>query len=97
MCKVIDFKAKCNDDEIETGKVAWAGLNSAEKSRLGVELLAALFQKANLDGLNLRNLAAALDVTYGYIHQLKTGIRATPQVSEEFIISCARYLKKPCS
>jgi len=95
MCKVIDFKAKCNEDEFETCKVAWAGLKPAEMSRPGVELLAAIYRKANEDGLNLRNLAVALDVTYGYVHQLKTGNRAIPHVSDEFITSCARYLKKP--
>jgi len=75
-------------------RVAWTGMTEVEAERPGAELLAALFQKANEDGLNLRELAASVDVTYGYIHQLKTGLRATPQVSDEFLTSCARYLRK---
>jgi len=98
MCKIINFSnAKPSDDEIVTGNVAWAGLKPSEMAQPGIELLAALYQKANEDGLNLKKLAAALDVTYGYIHQLKTGIRAIPQISDEFVTSCARYLKKPRS
>jgi len=97
MCKVISINnAKHNDEDvIETERVGWTGIKPSEMSHPGIELFAALNQKANEDGLNLRNLAIALDVTYGYIHQLKTGVRAIPQVSDEFIENCARYLKKP--
>jgi len=34
-------------------------------------------------------------VTYGYIYQLKTGLRNVAQVSDEFIASSARYFNKP--
>lgn len=78
-------------------RVAWTGLSPEEVGRPGAEMLAALYQKANEDGLNLRELAVALDVTYGYIHQLKTGLRAIPQISDEFATNVARYLKKPKS
>lgn len=78
-----------------TEKVTWTGMTEEEAKQPGAALLAMLYQRANEDGLTLRELAAALDVTYGYIHQLKTGIRDVPQVSNEFVTNCARYLKKP--
>ena len=95
MCKIFSIKNAKYSCETESRTVTSAGLQQDEMNQVGIELLAAAYQKANEDGLNLRSLAAALGVTYGYIHQLKTGIRAIPQVSDEFITSCARYLKKP--
>lgn len=43
----------------------------------------------------LNDLAAELGVTYGYISQLRTGIRRTEHISQEFATACARYLGVP--
>lgn len=43
----------------------------------------------------LNDLAADLGVTYGYISQLRTGLRRTEHIGHEFATSCARYLGVP--
>jgi len=40
-------------------------------------------------------MAACLGVTYGYVNQLRNGIRLTRQISDEFAVSCGRYLGVP--
>ncbi len=43
----------------------------------------------------LNDLATELGVTYGYISQLRTGLRRTEHISHEFATSCGRYLGVP--
>ncbi|MFW5453928.1 helix-turn-helix domain-containing protein [Thioalkalivibrio sulfidiphilus] len=45
--------------------------------------------------MSIRDLAAELGVTYGYLVQLKNGIRSTQAISREFSASCARFLRVP--
>ena len=40
-------------------------------------------------------MAACLGVTYGYISQLRKGLRQTRQISDDFAVSCAHYLGVP--
>jgi hypothetical protein len=40
-------------------------------------------------------MAAELGVTYGYIHQLRTGIRRTSSVSHDFASACGACLGVP--
>lgn len=97
--KVVDMVAALKGKEKPRAPVerrtGWTGLSPEEAQRPGAELLAALYQKANEDGLNLREMALALGVTYGYIHQLKGGVRGINQVGDDFIDRCAQYLRKP--
>lgn len=41
----------------------------------------------------LQDLAGRLDVTYGYLSQLRSGKRDVKSISEKFARRCARYLK----
>ena len=102
MSKVVDFSAKKaeftehEDARLKLGRrIGWTGMTAEEAARPGAELLAALFQRANEDGLQLKELAVAVGVTYGYLHQLKTGLRETRHASDEFLCACAMYLNKP--
>jgi hypothetical protein len=99
MCKIVNFgeaaKVIADNRESQGRGLSWAGLSQEDVKRQGAELLAMLYQRANEDGLQLKELAAVLGVTYGYIHQLKTGLREVAQVSDEFVASCAKYLNKP--
>lgn len=92
MTRMTSERRRVNQVERRTG---WAGLSEEEANRPGAELLAMLYQRANEDGLQLKELAAVLNVTYGYLHQLKTGLREVSAVSDEFVASCAAYLNKP--
>jgi transcriptional regulator with XRE-family HTH domain len=58
-------------------------------------LLSALTRIAKNRGHTLAELASALDVTYGYLVQLKSGARKTQNISSEFALKCASYLGVP--
>jgi transcriptional regulator with XRE-family HTH domain len=58
-------------------------------------LVAALTLAAKERGDTLADLAAALEVTYGYFSQLKSGSRKTENISDEVISRCAKYLSVP--
>lgn len=40
-------------------------------------------------------MAREVGVTYGYINQLRTGVRQTQHISNDFAAACARYLGVP--
>lgn len=61
----------------------------------GGPLLGWLMDEAQLRGQLLNEMASALGVTYGYINQLRNGIRKVSNISNEFARSCANYLGVP--
>ena len=61
----------------------------------GGPLLGWLMDEAQLRGQLLNEMASALGVTYGYINQLRNGIRKVSHISNEFARSCANYLGVP--
>jgi len=58
-------------------------------------LLAWLMQEAQRQGLDPRQLARELGVTYGYVAQLRLGIRKTEHISDDFSRMCALFLGVP--
>lgn len=77
-------------------KEKWDGsLDEAEIAKPGGLLLAALIQCATSRGQQMNELARELGVTYGYINQLRTGIRKVAQISDDFALACAYYLGVP--
>lgn len=61
----------------------------------GGALMGWMFDEARLRGMTLNEMAAALGVTYGYINQLRNGIRKTEDIAHDFCVACARYLGVP--
>lgn len=61
----------------------------------GGALMGWMFDEARLRGMSLNEMAAALGVTYGYINQLRNGIRKTKDIAHDFCVACARYLGVP--
>lgn len=61
----------------------------------GGPLIGWLLDEARRRGLELQQMAAELGVTYGYIHQLRTGIRRTDSVSKAFASAAAAFLGVP--
>jgi len=61
----------------------------------GGALMGWMFDEARLRGMSLNEMAAALGVTYGYINQLRNGIRKTEDITHDFCVACARYLGVP--
>lgn len=57
--------------------------------------MAALTETATRRGHNLTDLAKALNVTYGYLVQLRSGSRSPVNISDDFAARCARYLALP--
>jgi hypothetical protein len=77
-------------------RVGWnSGLAHTEINVRGSTLLAWLFSEANNKGLQLKEMAAKIGVTYGYVHQLRTGLKPVPGLSEEVIDNCATFLCVP--
>lgn len=61
----------------------------------GNSLIACLYQECRHRGSDLKEMAKELDVTYGYLNQLRTGIRSAERISRKMAESCARYLSIP--
>lgn len=64
-------------------------------SHQGGPLIGWLFDEARRRGLELQEMAAELGVTYGYVSQLRTGIRRTSQISHDFASACGEFLGVP--
>lgn len=80
----------------EYNRTPWSGnLDNEELARPGGLLLAALIHCANERRQQLNEMSDELGVTYGYVNQLRNGIRKVHQVSDEFALACARYLGVP--
>lgn len=58
-------------------------------------LLSWLFDECHRRGQTRQQLAAALDVTYGYVHQLQVGLRQMRNLSDNVVRACANYLGVP--
>lgn len=77
-----------------TSETSWDRVERFYKEPGGA-LIGWLFDEARLRGMALNELAAKLGVTYGYISQMRNGIRKTEEVSHGFCEACARYLGVP--
>src|SRR5690606_34275580 len=60
-------------------------------------LLRVLLKEAIRRKHQLNEMALSLGVTYGYISQLRTGIRQCEHISHEFAVACSRYLGVPAA
>ncbi len=58
----------------------------------GGPLLGWLFDEAQKRQHRCEDMARELGVTYGYIHQLRSGHRQVNHISDSFARSCSRYL-----
>lgn len=77
-------------------RVGWSGgLASEEKALRGATLLQWLIEAANEQGLQLNEVAERLGCTYGYLHQLRKGLKPVPGISERVIDACAEFLGIP--
>lgn len=77
-------------------RVPWnGGLSEDEITRPGGALMAALLYRANQMGHQLQEMARELNVTYGYIAQLRGGHRLPENISDDFVNAAALYLGVP--
>ena len=103
MNKILEIKSRPGTDTTtpvevsrDYNRIAWSGnLDEDEITRPGGLLLAALIRCANERRMQLNDMARELGVTYGYVNQLRSGIRNVNQVSDDFALACARYLNLP--
>ncbi len=61
----------------------------------GGPLLGWLFDECRARAMTMKALAAELGVTYGYVNQLRCGVREVHQVSGQFARRAARFLGVP--
>ncbi|MNR71721.1 hypothetical protein D3C71_23990 [compost metagenome] len=79
-----------------TTETRWSGeFNRSELARDGAYLISALHRRADELGQTLNEMCRHLGVTYGYINQMRNGLRSTKAISEDFSYNCARYLGVP--
>lgn len=52
----------------------------------------ALYDECLRRGSDLKAMAAELGVTYGYVNQLRSGVRSAKNLSQRMTEACARYL-----
>lgn len=85
-------KSKAND---HTKGEAVAERVSRLYSYPGGPLVGWLFDEARRRGQDYKDMAYELGVTYGYINQLRSGLRSPAHISQEMADGCARYLGVP--
>lgn len=90
-----DASQTASPDAVRPTRKQWLTLSEEEQRIPGARLLSWLFQRANEQSLGITGLAVALGVTYGYIHQLRSGTRQLMHVSDDFAAACARFLCVP--
>jgi transcriptional regulator with XRE-family HTH domain len=98
MAKVVGIQKAVDASQSSAAykKTSWmGGLDKNELSRPGGILIAMLLARANELGHQLQEMATHLNVTYGYISQLRNGLRKTIHISDEFATACALYLNVP--
>ena len=61
----------------------------------GIPLMAWLFDESGRRGMEVSDLARELNVTTGYLNQLRNGVRKTEDLSHVMCESCARFLSVP--
>jgi transcriptional regulator with XRE-family HTH domain len=61
----------------------------------GGPLIAWLLDEAKQQGISFKEMSDLLGVTYGYINQLRTGIRQTETIGQGFAEECAKFLGVP--
>ena len=61
----------------------------------GGPLVGWLLDEARQRRIRLTEMAEQLGVTYGYINQLRTGVRGTECIGQQFAEACARFLGVP--
>ena len=94
-CRMAGANSADTKVEVDSGP-AWSGeLSEIELKKAGGPLLAALVQCANSRGIQILDLGTRLGVTYGYINQLRNGLRSVGQIGDEFAQSCANFLQVP--
>lgn len=78
----------------ETGETAEERVSRLYASP-GGPLIGWLYDECRRRRQEFRQMADELGVTYGYINQLRSGLRHVRQISDDFAVSCARYLGVP--
>jgi len=84
-------------DTAPDGRPPYDGsLSTEEVLKPGGNLLGMLAARANQLGMKLADMCKyELDVTYGYFHQMRSGMRHTKNISDEFATRCALFLGVP--
>ena len=83
---------------LDTSAAALTGKTPSTEPAMAVpRLVRWLDEQARRNGHKRADTARALGVTYGYLTQLRSGVRATSQISIDFARACAAYLNLPAA
>ena len=86
---------KIRDKKLSTIRTHWQSMSADERNLPGALLMVWLLDEANNRNMLLKDMAKELNVKYGYINQLRCGIRGIDQISDTFAGDCARFLRRP--
>lgn len=105
MKKIDELKTTKNDAKKSEGAgevLSQIELRKQERERLqglysaeGGPLIGWLFDEARRREHDFKTMSRELGVTYGYINQLRTGIRKPAQISQNMAEACGKYLGVP--
>ena len=91
-----------SDINVSTGDFGLVQRRESEDERVqrlynseGGPLIGWLFDEARRRRQDYKTMSRELGVTYGYINQLRTGIRNPSQISQNMAEACSRYLGVP--
>ena len=98
--KVVDIQTARNKEAAPNRKPksahqGWAGLTKVEADRPGSVLLKLIYEEGFKRGLQISEIAAEIGVSYGYMAQLRNGLRSVPHVSDEVLQNIATFLQVP--
>lgn len=81
---------------VDLGSLPWSGrLEPADLARPAGMLIAALSRCASERGQSLSEMAAAMDLSYWAVSQLRIGFRRIEELDESMASACAAYLDRP--
>jgi hypothetical protein len=87
-------KVACFLTEIEQGKSGQERVQHLYSAD-GGPLIGWLFDEARRRMHDFKTMSRELGVTYGYINQMRTGLRSTAQISQKMAEACGKYLGVP--
>ena len=73
----------------------WTAFTKEEAERPGSALLKLIYEEGFRRGLNITEIADEIEVSYGYMAQLRNGLRSVPHVSDEVLQNIATFLQVP--
>jgi transcriptional regulator with XRE-family HTH domain len=86
-----------NEDEspLRKERLIWGVVSAEEMKRPGAVLISLIFQAASARNLKPSDVCEALGISYSHFSSLRSGGKAIPHISEDFLERIAEFLQLP--